>query len=83
MRGGQAFYCLGVDYMHPGLFYIGKVLPTANKTPRREHFSVMPSGYHFRQQVCFGRLSNLCVNKLASTRMPDSSRICMLTILDP
>ena len=55
MRGGQAIYCLGIDYMHPGLFYIGKVLPTANKTPRREHFSVMPSGYHFRQQVCLGR----------------------------
>ena len=41
-------YRLSIRYDVPGMFFLGFVL---RKTPSRENFSVLPSGYYFRKQV--------------------------------
>jgi len=51
LASGGAIYCMCIEEQHPGILYIGFVLPTTRRTPRREFFSVMPDGFYFRHKV--------------------------------
>ncbi len=44
-------YCLSIKYDAPGVFYLAAILPTAAGTPRREYFTVSPSGFYFRKRA--------------------------------
>lgn len=48
MGGKGAAYCLSIDYLKPGLFYIASIW---NKTVHREYFSIVPDGYYYRKQI--------------------------------
>eukprot|EP00210_Caulerpa_lentillifera_P002715 g2595.t1 len=48
MGGRGAAYCLSIDYLRPGCFYIASIW---NKTVHREYFSIVPDGYYYRKQI--------------------------------
>lgn len=48
-------YCMAADTDAPGLFYIGRII---GSTPRRERFSILPTGFYFREKE-FGYLDKL------------------------